>query len=179
MKAKYTSALTLIQLPDGSWVKGTSVRRAAKEENGAYQLMLGVKAGAKAGALKPIRIELIENAKVPTSVAKQIMLNFMGKRFETKDLTVIPADIEANSDDSRYTTIRGEILDRQGKPSGTYTKRLKIDKAVEPDDGSPKRRRATPAPQPKSGCRLAPNSASVSHSQPTAPAATLNAVRVP
>ena len=40
VKAKYLSALTLIQLPDGSWVKGVTVRRTAKDDGGAYMLML-------------------------------------------------------------------------------------------------------------------------------------------
>ena len=73
-------AATIVQLPDGSWVKGTSVRRVAKEEGGQYTLTLGVKPGKKTGTPKPIVLKYVEERKVTTEVVKQIIIQFSGTK---------------------------------------------------------------------------------------------------
>ena len=69
VKEKYITRAALLELPDSTWVKTTSVRRSAREHDGEYMLAIGVEPGAKASALfypfkKPTRHPLREDRSI-------------------------------------------------------------------------------------------------------------------
>jgi hypothetical protein len=142
VKDKYVKRPALIQLPDSTWVQAVGVRRSAKEANGEYVLSIGVLAGAKGSHVPaPIVLQDVEQSRVPSSVAKQIIFGAIGAVYEKEGVQVEVKELYPDSAKHRIVAIGAEILDRNGEKTGMSIPRLNLKsfmsqytlaKAVEP-----------------------------------------------